>query len=99
MNKQLTASKINILAFDASTEALSLVLNYNGQLFHHFEECPQQHSQKILPLVDALLAKANCKLTDCAGPRLCVQTAAGWSIYAADDGATSVSANRGYECF
>ncbi|HEA17898.1 MAG: tRNA (adenosine(37)-N6)-threonylcarbamoyltransferase complex dimerization subunit type 1 TsaB [Pseudoalteromonas prydzensis] len=64
MNKQLTASKINILAFDASTEALSLVLNYNGQLFHHFEECPQQHSQKILPLVDALLAKANCKLTD-----------------------------------
>ena len=64
MNKQLTASKINILAFDASTEALSLVLSYNGQLFHHFEECPQQHSQKILPLVDSLLAQANCKLTD-----------------------------------
>lgn len=64
MNTQLTASNINILAFDASTEALSLVLNYNGQLFHHFEECPQQHSQKILPLVDSLLAQANCKLTD-----------------------------------
>ena len=64
MNQQATTSKINILAFDASTEALSLVLNYNGQVFHHFEECPQQHSQKILPLVDELLAKANCKLTD-----------------------------------
>ena len=64
MNEQLTASKINILALDASTEALSLVLSYNGQLFHHFEECPQQHSQKILPLVDSLLAQASCKLTD-----------------------------------
>jgi len=44
--------KSNILALDASTEALSLVLHFEGQTFHHFEECPQQHSQKILPLVD-----------------------------------------------
>ena len=56
--------KHNILALDASTEALSLVLHYQGQTFHHFEECPQQHSQKILPLIDELLAKAQCKLTD-----------------------------------
>lgn len=56
--------KHNILALDASTEALSLVLHYRGQTFHHFEECPQQHSQKILPLIDELLAKAQCKLTD-----------------------------------
>ncbi|MFK3866048.1 tRNA (adenosine(37)-N6)-threonylcarbamoyltransferase complex dimerization subunit type 1 TsaB [Pseudoalteromonas rhizosphaerae] len=64
MNNAISTSDINLLAFDASTEALSLVLNYNGQLFHHFEVCPQQHSQKILPLVDQLLAKANCRLTD-----------------------------------
>ncbi|WP_372762112.1 tRNA (adenosine(37)-N6)-threonylcarbamoyltransferase complex dimerization subunit type 1 TsaB [Pseudoalteromonas sp.] len=56
--------KSNILALDASTEALSIVLHYQGQTFHHFEECPQQHSQKILPLVDTLLSKANCKLKD-----------------------------------
>jgi tRNA threonylcarbamoyladenosine biosynthesis protein TsaB len=56
--------KSNILALDASTEALSIVLHINGQTFHHFEECPQQHSQKILPLIDELLAKAQCKLTD-----------------------------------
>ena len=56
--------KSNILALDASTEALSIVLHYQGQTFHHFEECPQQHSQKILPLVDELLTKANCKLKD-----------------------------------
>ncbi|MBH0033214.1 tRNA (adenosine(37)-N6)-threonylcarbamoyltransferase complex dimerization subunit type 1 TsaB [Pseudoalteromonas sp. NZS71] len=56
--------KSNILALDASTEALSIVLHFQGQTFHHFEECPQQHSQKILPLVDELLTKANCKLKD-----------------------------------
>ena len=60
----MNATTINFLALDASTEALSLVLNYNGQTFHHFEECPQQHSQKILPLVDELLNKANCRLND-----------------------------------
>ncbi|TMO75072.1 tRNA (adenosine(37)-N6)-threonylcarbamoyltransferase complex dimerization subunit type 1 TsaB [Pseudoalteromonas sp. S3785] len=56
--------KSNILALDASTEALSIVLHFKGQTFHHFEECPQQHSQKILPLVDELLNKAQCKLKD-----------------------------------
>ena len=55
--------KSNILALDASTEALSIVLHYKGKTFHHFEECPQQHSQKILPLIDELLTKAQCKLT------------------------------------
>ena len=50
--------KSNILALDASTEALSIVLHYQGKTFHHFEECPQQHSQKILPLIDELLGKA-----------------------------------------
>lgn len=56
--------KSNILALDASTEALSIVLHFKGQTFHHFEECPQQHSQKILPLIDQLLTSANCKLKD-----------------------------------
>jgi tRNA threonylcarbamoyladenosine biosynthesis protein TsaB len=56
--------KSNILALDASTEALSIVLHYQGKTFHHFEECPQQHSQKILPLIDELLGKAGCKLKD-----------------------------------
>lgn len=56
--------KTNILALDASTEALSVVLHYQGKTFHHFEECPQQHSQKILPLIDELLNKAQCKLKD-----------------------------------
>jgi len=28
--------KSNILALDASTEALSIVLHFEGQTFHHF---------------------------------------------------------------
>ncbi|MBQ4835132.1 MULTISPECIES: tRNA (adenosine(37)-N6)-threonylcarbamoyltransferase complex dimerization subunit type 1 TsaB [Pseudoalteromonas] len=59
--------KHNLLAIDASTEALSLALYFEGNTFTHFEVCPQQHSQKILPLVDALLSKANCTLQQLDG--------------------------------
>jgi tRNA threonylcarbamoyladenosine biosynthesis protein TsaB len=64
MSKPNNTADVNFLALDASTEALSIVLSVNGEVFHHFEECPQQHSQKILPLIDSLLAKANCNLKD-----------------------------------
>ncbi|OCQ21990.1 tRNA N6-adenosine(37)-N6-threonylcarbamoyltransferase complex dimerization subunit TsaB [Pseudoalteromonas luteoviolacea] len=59
--------KHNLLAIDASTEALSLALHFRGKTFTHFEECPQQHSQKILPLVESLLAQANCTLKELDG--------------------------------
>lgn len=64
MSNTTNATTVNFLALDASTEALSIVLNINGQVFHHFEECPQQHSQKILPLIDSLLERAGCRLAD-----------------------------------
>jgi tRNA threonylcarbamoyladenosine biosynthesis protein TsaB len=57
----------NFLALDASTEALSIAIQFNGQVFKHFEVCPQQHSQKVLPLVSELLDKAGCKLQDLDG--------------------------------
>ncbi|BBN83360.1 tRNA (adenosine(37)-N6)-threonylcarbamoyltransferase complex dimerization subunit type 1 TsaB [Pseudoalteromonas sp. A25] len=59
--------KHNLLAIDASTEALSLALHYNDQTYRHFEVCPQQHSQKILPEIERLLSKANCQLSDLDG--------------------------------
>ncbi|WP_046005226.1 tRNA (adenosine(37)-N6)-threonylcarbamoyltransferase complex dimerization subunit type 1 TsaB [Pseudoalteromonas rubra] len=59
--------KTNLLALDASTEALSLALSFNGNLYRHFEECPQQHSQKILPLVEQLFSEAGCQLKDLDG--------------------------------
>jgi len=57
----------NLLALDASTEALSIAIQFNGQTSKHFEVCPQQHSQKVLPLVSELLDKAGCKLQDLDG--------------------------------
>ncbi|MBE0370089.1 tRNA (adenosine(37)-N6)-threonylcarbamoyltransferase complex dimerization subunit type 1 TsaB [Pseudoalteromonas aurantia] len=59
--------KYNLLAIDASTEALSIAIYYNGKTFRYFEECPQQHSQKILPKIDAMLLDAECSLKDLDG--------------------------------
>ncbi|MBD1583928.1 tRNA (adenosine(37)-N6)-threonylcarbamoyltransferase complex dimerization subunit type 1 TsaB [Pseudoalteromonas sp. S16_S37] len=59
--------KHNLLAIDASTEALSLALHFNGQTYRHFEVCPQQHSQKILPEIEQLLTQANCQLAELDG--------------------------------
>jgi tRNA threonylcarbamoyladenosine biosynthesis protein TsaB len=59
--------KNNLLAIDASTEALSLALHYQGQTYRHFEVCPQQHSQKILPEIERMLSQAGCQLNDLDG--------------------------------
>lgn len=56
-----------ILAIDTATEACSVALSVNGQVYSHFEICPQQHSQRILPLVDEILAKANVSLKQVQG--------------------------------
>ncbi|ATC97168.1 tRNA (adenosine(37)-N6)-threonylcarbamoyltransferase complex dimerization subunit type 1 TsaB [Pseudoalteromonas tunicata] len=50
-----------ILAFDASTEALSIALKHET-ISNHFEVCPQEHSQKILPTIEQVLAQGNCEL-------------------------------------
>jgi tRNA threonylcarbamoyladenosine biosynthesis protein TsaB len=51
----------NILLLDAATEALSIAIS--SQLNHaHFEVCPQQHSQKLLPLVKSQLDQAGFTL-------------------------------------
>ncbi|KPV95694.1 tRNA threonylcarbamoyladenosine biosynthesis protein TsaB [Pseudoalteromonas sp. P1-9] len=51
----------NILLIDAATEALSVAVSCDLKNAH-FEVCPQQHSQKMLPLVDSILNSANTKL-------------------------------------
>lgn len=52
-----------ILLLDAATEALSLALSHHLKN-SHFEVCPQQHSQKMLPLVKELLENTNTKLSE-----------------------------------
>jgi len=67
---------MKILAIDTATEACSVALldigKASNQMKHEndqsvdsiFEICPQQHSQQILPMIDQLLVRNACKLSD-----------------------------------
>lgn len=58
---------MNILTIDTATEACSVALQFNQSLFTRYEVCPQQHSQKILPMVDAVMKEAGATLADLDG--------------------------------
>lgn len=58
---------MNYLAIDASTEACSVALTFNGNNYHQFELCPQSHSTVLLPMIDRLLTQAGCTLSDLDG--------------------------------
>jgi len=55
---------MKILAVDTATEACSVALLLGEQSFGMFEICPQQHSQRVLPMIDELLKKHGVKLKD-----------------------------------
>jgi tRNA threonylcarbamoyladenosine biosynthesis protein TsaB len=55
---------MNILIIDTATEACSVALEVNKHVFNRFEVCPQQHSQRILPMIDDVLNEANVTLQD-----------------------------------
>lgn len=65
---------MKILAIDTATEACSVALmdsaqcNTSDEIDKYsdsiFEICPQQHSQQILPMVDKLLKRNTCKLSE-----------------------------------
>ena len=55
---------MNLLAIDASTEACSVAILKDNQVFSDFELCPQSHSIVLLPMVEKLLAEAGAKLSD-----------------------------------
>lgn len=58
---------MNILTIDTATEACSVALQFNQSLFTRYEVCPQQHSQKILPMIDAVMKDANTTLSQLDG--------------------------------
>lgn len=58
---------MNYLAIDASTEACSVALQYNDEIFTRYEICPQSHSIRLLPMIDEVLTDAGCKLTQLDG--------------------------------
>jgi tRNA threonylcarbamoyladenosine biosynthesis protein TsaB len=55
---------MRILAIDTATEACSAALWNDGTLCAHFEICPREHTQRILPLVQDVLNESNVSLTE-----------------------------------
>lgn len=54
---------MRILAIDTATEACSVALQNNTDVITRFEICPQQHSQRLLPMVDEVLSEAGLSLS------------------------------------
>ncbi|HAU6488445.1 TPA: tRNA (adenosine(37)-N6)-threonylcarbamoyltransferase complex dimerization subunit type 1 TsaB, partial [Citrobacter freundii] len=54
---------MRILAIDTATEACSVALWNDGTIKAHFELCPREHTQRILPMVQEILAAADLTLT------------------------------------
>lgn len=55
---------MRILAIDTATEACSVALLDNGTTHAHFELCPREHTQRILPLVQQTLSEADLTLSE-----------------------------------
>jgi len=58
---------MKLLALDTSTEACSAALWLDGQISSVDEVCPQQHSKRILPMIDQLLQSAGVRLAELDG--------------------------------
>ena len=54
----------NILALDSSTDACAVALSVNGVLTSRFEIATQSHTQRLLPMVEELLAEQRLALAD-----------------------------------
>jgi tRNA threonylcarbamoyladenosine biosynthesis protein TsaB len=55
---------MKILAIDTATEACSVALLNEGIQDVIFDICPQQHSQRILPMIDEILSKHGLTVND-----------------------------------
>ncbi|POP44852.1 tRNA (adenosine(37)-N6)-threonylcarbamoyltransferase complex dimerization subunit type 1 TsaB [Superficieibacter electus] len=55
---------MRILAIDTATEACSVALWNDGKTGAHFELCPREHTQRILPLVQQQLSDGGVTLAD-----------------------------------
>lgn len=53
-----------LLALDTATEACSVALLHDGKITSHYEVAPRLHAQKLLPMIQALLAEAGVALRD-----------------------------------
>lgn len=51
-----------LLALDTATEACSVALLHEGRVLSHYEVIPRLHAQRLLPMVQQLLAQAEVAL-------------------------------------
>ncbi|MCC5827719.1 tRNA (adenosine(37)-N6)-threonylcarbamoyltransferase complex dimerization subunit type 1 TsaB [Alkalimonas sp.] len=58
---------MKLLALDTSTEACSVALRLNDEVLALDEVCPQQHSKRVLPMVQQLLSDAGLTLSQLDG--------------------------------
>lgn len=54
---------LTILAIDTSTEACSVALFHHGEIIGDFVLSAREHTKQVLPMVDYILAEADCHLT------------------------------------
>lgn len=83
---------MRILAIDTATEACSVALWNDGTVNAHFELCPREHTQRILPMVQDILTTSGTSLTDInalaygrgpgsfTGVRLVLASRKGWRL-------------------
>lgn len=55
---------LTVLALDTCTETCSAALTVNGKVFAQIADAPREHSQRLLPMVDEVLAQAQVTLAD-----------------------------------
>jgi tRNA threonylcarbamoyladenosine biosynthesis protein TsaB len=51
-----------VLAVDTATEACSVALSFDGAVREIFEPMQREHTQKLMPMIHALLAEAGCSV-------------------------------------
>ena len=52
-----------LLALDTATEACSVALLHDGRVLSHYEVIPRLHAQRLLPMIQSLLAEAGIALS------------------------------------
>jgi len=52
---------MKLLAVETSTEACSVALSIDNEIIEHYELTPKTHTKLILPMIEALMAKAGLK--------------------------------------
>lgn len=52
---------MKLLAVETSTEACSVALFIDGEVYEHFERAPKTHAKIILPMLDALMLEAGLR--------------------------------------